>query len=261
MDECSNKGNGNLLDLCNNNLYFTPNDAKLAKFGGNTFSNLDELKGFCHVNDGKSNGDENSVVGDPEYFDAEEGELSVYESSAANGKAASIWWLPDDNKHIYRRFPSFIGGGSLPLISCPTGPYAELKRKLDGGYHLTNSGYLLIKYTEEYNPLIPKLKFNIYDMNRTVVLSSDMTSGVINNHVIKYGDNYCCIKLWGLLNGCHTKAIPVGYYILEVSNDKNEKWYLRFKQEYVFNNNYLFPFDCLKEVFETFQTHLSLSVE
>jgi len=226
----------NQLDSCNNNLYYTPNKASLAKFGTINISDLTILKRNDHVIGG-SNGDESSFEGNPEYFDAENGDLTLYESSVADGKAIAISWILDDITHSSVRQPPFVGASHSTISASPNGPFAELKRKLDGGYHLSNVPYLLIKYTEEYNPLISKLKFKIYDMNRTVVLSSDATSPIINTIPIKYGDNYCSIKLYGCANidNCGERYLEKNkFYLLEVYNDKNEKWFLRFKHTYNF---------------------------
>lgn len=226
-----------LLDKSNNNLLYAPDNAGIAKFGNNEFSSLSGFKTFDHVIGDINLGDENSIEGNPEFLDAENGDLTLFETSIAIGKAANISsissLLNQNQSTIGSFFRKFIPGNQ-------NGSFAELKRKLDGGYHLFLSPYLSIKYTEEYNPAIPTnltypiLKFNIYDKNRNIVMSQGSTA-FTNIIPIKYGDNYCSIKLYGCDNCNLTSLINNEFYLLEVMNDKNEKWFLRFKYNYVYS--------------------------
>lgn len=226
-----------LLDKCNNNLLYAPDNAGIAKFGNNEFSDLSGFKTYDHVIGDINLGDENSIEGNPEFLDAENGDLTLFETSLAIGKAANISsissLLNQNQSTIGSFFRKFIPGNQ-------NGSFAELKRKLDGGYHLFLSPYLSIKYTEEYNPAIPTnltypiLKFNIYDKNRNIVMSQGSTA-FTNIIPIKYGDNYCSIKLYGCDNCNLTSLINNEFYLLEVMNDKNEKWFLRFKYNYVYS--------------------------
>lgn len=226
-----------LLTSCDNNLYFAPNKAKVARFSANNFNSVEELKAFNHIS-GNDIGDENSVYGDPFFIEADRGNLAVFESSPAIGKGTQIEDITTDIKYNTLSSPYSIGAASMVMSipGSPNGPYAELKRKLDGGYHLVKSPYLLIKYTEEYNPLYSKLKFKVYDKNRSVVMSSDVVnSNIINDIPINTGDNYISIKLFGCKNCGFQSLAENEFYILEVNNDKNEKWYLRFKPEFTFD--------------------------
>lgn len=94
--------------------------------------------------------------------------------------------------------------------------YAVLKKKLDGGFHLTLNSMLYFKFDEEYNDSNQQLTYNIYnDLHQLI-------SGLPNLSV-QYGDNRYsinCSSISGLITG--------NTYLLEVINEKNEKWYLRF---------------------------------
>lgn len=138
----------------------------------------------------------------------------------ADGEAGSLkggWNLPlnPDLIHIVIAKP-------YPLTSC----YATLKRELDGGSYIAN-GLLKFKFDEEYNDTDNKLSFKIYNNQHNVVvnstslplamqLASDNGEGWYSLNVLN-----CNISATGNLGN--------GYYILEVQNEKNEKWYLRFK--------------------------------
>ncbi len=110
-----------------------------------------------------------------------------------------------------------------------TQSYAHLKQKLDGGYYRTASKILKFEYKEEYNVPSPnkKLTYKIYDRQYTTTLGVDANSSPIVSgsplKTIVYGDNRFEIDLnpFGLVSG--------NFYVLEVSNEKNEKQFLRFK--------------------------------
>lgn len=104
-------------------------------------------------------------------------------------------------------------------------PYAELKHKLDGGYYMAYNGKLLFKYDEEYNDADSKLTFNIYDEDRNLVgANSYLPTG--QQKLVSVGDNRYVINL---IN-CYIN-LGNGFYVLEVTNEKNEKRYLRFKHQ------------------------------
>lgn len=92
--------------------------------------------------------------------------------------------------------------------------YALLYKKLDGGYYKLANNILYFKTDEEYTTT--SLKHKIYDMNNNVIASP-----VPNTIVSASGDNRYDINF---------SSYSPGYYILEVTNDKNEKKYLRFKR-------------------------------
>lgn len=107
------------------------------------------------------------------------------------------------------------GFGCPPFGSFP--PQAKLKKKLDAGYYVPKNGILGFMFTEEYNPLTSSLNYRVYnELNPSTTTS-------LGNSNIKYGDNRYSLDVSNLL------SLSPSFYILEVINDKNEKWLLRFK--------------------------------
>jgi hypothetical protein len=97
--------------------------------------------------------------------------------------------------------------------------YALLRTKLDADYFLTKDGILNLKCEEEYTSNNNKLNYKIYDnYNHEIVNSS--TQPV---QTVIYKSNYFTFDL----RACG--LVQNRYYILEVSNKKSEKKYLRFK--------------------------------
>jgi hypothetical protein len=104
--------------------------------------------------------------------------------------------------------------------------YAVLYKKLNAGYYTCPNKKLFFKYNEEYNDKDNFLTYNVYDKyNKIIINNSSKSLPVV------YGDNRYTIDLAQstiLLTGA---SMPFNeYYILEVINEKNEKWYLRFKK-------------------------------
>lgn len=106
-------------------------------------------------------------------------------------------------------------------------PYAVLQRELNGGYHVVNNGKLLFKYDERYNES-GDLKYTIYNDVHVPVTSDVVAPGLLRNPNVVTGDNR---YLLNLLDCDITPAgyLPAGMYLLEVTNDKNEKRYLLIK--------------------------------
>lgn len=96
--------------------------------------------------------------------------------------------------------------------------YAVLVNKLDDGYHLVGTDNILrFKFLEEYFVAASdnNLDFSIYALDR-----EKQTVSVITE---KYGENLLSVNVSSLPDN--------QYFILEVLNKKNEKWYLRFKTQ------------------------------
>ncbi len=109
----------------------------------------------------------------------------------------------------------------------PTDPYAVLRRKLDGGYYQVNNGALFFRFDDEYNDADELLTFNVYS-NMNNLITSNTSLPAIMQLLVYYGDNRYKLNT---LN-CHFTAsgsLPTGFYILEVINEKNEHWFLRFQ--------------------------------
>jgi hypothetical protein len=95
-------------------------------------------------------------------------------------------------------------------------PYAALKKKLDAGYYPLKNKVLYFKYNEEYTG--GTLNYSIYS-DKNVQVSCPVSSSIT-----KLGDNRFSINF----NNSNCQA-TAGYYILEVINPKNEKFFLKFK--------------------------------
>lgn len=99
----------------------------------------------------------------------------------------------------------------------PFDQYIEPKRELEGGYYvLPDDNVLRFEFYEEY-ALGSNLSFKIWDSN-----GDDITDfyGLILSEV--YGDNRLDLTI--------PTGVSPGFYILEITNDKGENWYLRFKK-------------------------------
>lgn len=95
--------------------------------------------------------------------------------------------------------------------------YASLRKSVDGGfYEVGSDNKVYFKYTGQYNT--NALNYKIYNPDRSLV-----TGCSINTTTKNYGDNRFIIDV----SSCLTAAGK--YYLLEVTNEKNELFYLRFK--------------------------------
>ncbi len=99
------------------------------------------------------------------------------------------------------------------------GVYAQLKRKPDGTYVKVIDETLRFIYKEEYD-VTHNLTYKIFDASNNVVL--DGTKYAIR---IKKGINKIEISC------LNQKVGGSKFYLMEITNDKNEKWYLRFSDE------------------------------
>ena len=106
-----------------------------------------------------------------------------------------------------------------PPVIIPPKVYAVPKQKLDGGYHSTNANQLLFISDGLYNH--SALQFKVFDKTHTAVLTNANVGASINSNIQALGDNRYILSLSTLVSG---------YYILEITNEKNEKLYLRFKR-------------------------------
>ena len=118
--------------------------------------------------------------------------------------------------------------------------YDELKRKLDGGNYYVDNGLLLFEYKGEYSK--GELNYKVYNNEHTVVASNTLYPGILKNLQTSddentYGDNRFVLDL-----SCTGHGLNSGYYVLEVTNEKEEKFYLRFYQGRNFICGYPTPF-------------------
>ena len=101
--------------------------------------------------------------------------------------------------------------------------YATLKRKLDGGFNETKNNSLFFKFDDEYNDLNDNLTYRIIDASN--IDERPNLVGNTNNFALSYyGDNRFRLDLYYYTN----TTLASGYYTLELTNEKNEKFYLRF---------------------------------
>ena len=97
--------------------------------------------------------------------------------------------------------------------------YGKLVKELDASFYVAEDNQLRFVYEEEYNPTQTTLKYKIYDEFDNAVAVSSQTNGL----AVNYGENFISLDL-----GPDGFNLTRSYYILEVENEKQEKWYLRF---------------------------------
>jgi hypothetical protein len=100
--------------------------------------------------------------------------------------------------------------------------YAKLYRNLNGGLYKTYSGILYFHYDEEYESPSTNLDYQIFHYTDMVTPIVDGTS---NPLVLDYGRKEHKLDL------SSTSLVSGQVYILKVTNDKDEKFYLRFKKD------------------------------
>lgn len=135
-------------------------------------------------------------------------------SLASNSQNRMIRCVSDqENEGFENVVTSF---SCAPPISLSELGYFQLKRQIDGGFVNTASGILRFSYTEEYNST-GNLNYSVYNvLNRFAPVQDGSQVAV----PIQHGDNRYDLDVSG---------IGQGTFILEVENEKQEKWYLRFK--------------------------------
>ncbi|PKP47553.1 MAG: hypothetical protein CVT95_05550 [Bacteroidetes bacterium HGW-Bacteroidetes-12] len=102
-------------------------------------------------------------------------------------------------------------------FGCPPPEYAILDKKLNAGFYSTIKQHLRFLYNEEYNNL-GTLNAVIYGETKTVAHS------IPTQTITKSGVNYFDLDLTNL----SPALIPNKFYVLEVTNSKNEKYLLKF---------------------------------
>ncbi|MBQ19968.1 MAG: hypothetical protein CMD31_04370 [Flavobacteriales bacterium] len=102
-------------------------------------------------------------------------------------------------------------------FGCPPPGYAILDRKLNAGFYSTVKQHLWFQYNEEYSNT-SVLNAVVYGENQTVVHT------IPSQTITKVGANYYDLDLTTLSPVLN----PNKFYVLEVTNSKNEKFLLRF---------------------------------
>ncbi|MCF8297773.1 MAG: hypothetical protein K9J13_09545, partial [Saprospiraceae bacterium] len=208
---------------CDYNLFDTINGNDIALLEATSYSSLNDWTSYDH-DAGAGNGDANSLTGNPDFTSAENGNLSIYESSPASGAGIKIDGLDVDiNNLTIDENDVAIGASNFQAYPGIDSPYGILKKKLDGSSYLVKRGYLKFKFTEEYfQDTGAALQFNIYDWERKLVYTTSTTTFDTD---LKLGDNRYD---WNF-SICNSKLKYNHFYVLEVINNKDEKWYLKFK--------------------------------
>ena len=98
-------------------------------------------------------------------------------------------------------------------LHCKVINYVKLEREIRGVNYKPTQNFLYFYYDEEYTGS-SNLTYRVLDKNIQVIVSSATL-----NLVKTYGDNRYSLDV---------NSIPAGSYVLEVKNEKNEKFYLRF---------------------------------
>lgn len=98
----------------------------------------------------------------------------------------------------------------------PPSVYAKVERQLKGVRYRVYNNHLYFYYQEEYTPQYANLSFNVYsELDR---FNLPITGGTISLNR-DFGDERYTLNV---------SSIQPGAYVLEIINDKNEKFYLRF---------------------------------
>jgi hypothetical protein len=99
-------------------------------------------------------------------------------------------------------------------VTCDPAHYAVPHKRMDGGYYTACSGNLYFTLDGDYSQ--GPLKYTVYNSARSAVSGLSINSSVLAN-----GDNRYVLNV---------NSLSLGYYVLEVVNQKNEKLMLRFKR-------------------------------
>lgn len=103
----------------------------------------------------------------------------------------------------------------LKLQAYPQQQYVKLQKKLDGSCYISTGNKLYFTLDNEYS--VTGLNYAVYDYKRITYPSLPITSTTMNN-----GDNRYTLTV--------TTLPTTAFYVLEVTNQKKEKLYLRFKR-------------------------------
>jgi hypothetical protein len=118
---CIRVGSAITFLACNNNLYYSPNGASVGIYNAVNYATLTTWKAIDHA-DETTNGDENSVYGNPLYVNVSQNNLDIISSSPAASSGAAISGITKDIYNLTRLTPPFIGAQELlfSLALCNT---------------------------------------------------------------------------------------------------------------------------------------------
>lgn len=138
--------------------------------------------------------------------------------SVSSGNLAVDWYF-GGSIYAYATVPYMANiGVSDPYYYTSPNVYALLQRNLDAKYYKTENNKLYFKYDADYAS--DTLRYRVYDKTNTVV-SSYLSNNISNSITTVSGDNRYYLN---------TSSLASGYYVLEIINEKKEKYYLRFKK-------------------------------
>jgi hypothetical protein len=112
-----------------------------------------------------------------------------------------------------------VSAGDAMVVSVDTARhYAIPKKKLDGGYYTTRYdnpvSFLYLEFDEEYDDT-GNLDYKIYKGDNTVIAGLPSKTVAIGHNQYELALNVSKVQLGA-------------FYILEITNEKQEKWFLRF---------------------------------
>ena len=150
-------------------------------------------------------------------------EFHVYGGSSQASIASFAELSTDDYKvsakgfssTIYDTYTSFCKGTDNSSVC------GHLSYVLDGNYYVTKNGKFCFVYNEEYNDY--EIELNIYNDAGNIVATQD---NFTFSNVFVHGENRVTLDL-----SQSGYCIGQGFFILEVINDKKEKFYLRIKND------------------------------
>ncbi len=152
-----------------------------------------------------------------------------YNITGSSGKVifraqTMIHLKPDDsNPTIYF---SALEGSDFHAYIAPlfhvSHSYAKVAKEIGANYAMTKDNQLKFLYEERYTG--GTLNYKIYNSARE---TNHLGSLPVLNKVV--GQNYFMIDLDGLLDEPSEPDESDAYYVLEVQNDKMERFFLRFK--------------------------------
>jgi|GEM_PF-5310926 len=106
--------------------------------------------------------------------------------------------------------------------------YALLEKEYTSSYVPTTNGVLYFAYDEKYTTGV--LNYQIYDYTHTPLITSALKTAVPGLNLTRtvVGKNFFQIDM-NTITGLSINSEQQRYFTLEVTNDKNEKFVLRFK--------------------------------
>jgi flagellar assembly factor FliW len=107
------------------------------------------------------------------------------------------------------------------VVSSGQRQFAILKKKMNGGFFLSQNNKLYFKFDGEYVSGTGVNYTVLDETNAAVTGSTSLTNLATSSNAWQYGDNRYELDI---------TSLSTGQYTLEVSNEKNERFYLRFKK-------------------------------